>query len=69
MLRGGKEAYNSAKAIVDAYGNSERFSQNTNDVVDAKNKLIKRLQNENLALRKKVNQKESQKHSARNVLS
>lgn len=58
-----------AKAIVDAYGNSERFSQNTNDVVDAKNKLIKRLQNENLALRKKVNQKESQKHSARNVLS
>lgn len=58
-----------AQAIVNAYDKSERFNKNTNQVIEAKNKLIQKLQNENQTLRDKVTAKESQKENVKNVLS
>lgn len=58
-----------AQAIVEAYQQTERFKGNTASVVEAKNKRIRKLQDENVNLRNKLNQKEAQRKSVKNVMS
>lgn len=58
-----------AQAIVDAYSETERFKGNTSSILEAKNDRIRKLQTENVNLRNKLVQKESQKQNVKNVLS
>lgn len=58
-----------AEALVEAYQNSDRFKGNTASIVEAKNNRIRKLQEENVNLRNKLNVKNSQKGSVKNVLS